>query len=301
MFGRSRENLAGEGLREGAEILRKRFGFVLLVLAASFAFMELPVQQSKGEKSKTKDFIIRIFSNPWFGGIAAFCGIVGIPLSIYLAREKKPELCYRVYANRTSIVKAGQLSEMSVFVDGKQATGDLTAAQVQVWNDGTKAIHNNDILSARGIVLRTTSGTQIYKAICKPIRSESDFGIITTNILAGKIGLTWKVLEKSDGALITVFYAGDENTRIVVDGTIEGQGRVANLSAEDTDFNFDAYVLAPSTVIFGLFYSAFAWHGIGGAKGTAVGLIGCLFTLGIGYWLFHGGINSLNMVPLPFG
>jgi hypothetical protein len=164
-------------------------------------------------------------------------GITGIviggfvsTLYFWLAIEK-PKLCYAINPVRTTIVKAGKLSNLKVAYGNHEITNDLTIVQIAIWNKGSKAIHHEEILEpvvlhAKGpAIMRAT----IYEAGLKSTRMAT---AMTINHLAGspKVGIDWKVLEHDDGGLFTLFYEGDENLVFEIDGTIEGQRSIGNPS-----------------------------------------------------------------------
>jgi hypothetical protein len=156
-------------------------------------------------------------------------GITGIvigalvsTLYFWLAIEK-PFLCYAINPVRTSIVKSGQFSDMTVMVNGRQITNDLTGVQIAIWNSGKKPIHGSEIL--KQIVLRSSNHVPIYKATVSRQRDVTRFGLYTSNILSGEVIFDWRILEHDDGALLQLFYEGDPDTDFTLDGALEGQNR----------------------------------------------------------------------------
>ncbi|MCX5672157.1 MAG: hypothetical protein NTU94_12640, partial [Planctomycetota bacterium] len=51
----------------------------------------------------------------------------------------------------------------------------------------------------------------------------------STKLAEGRVPLNWDILEQSDGAIIQLIYAGDENTDINIEGVLEGQPSVSRL------------------------------------------------------------------------
>ena len=81
----------------------------------------------------------------------------------------------------------------------------------------------------------------------------------------GKIGLTWKILEKYDGATIQLIYASNDDQRIIVKGVIEGQQSIneqkSNLQSIER--------MHPLRDVFGAKYAVWA--------GLVVGLMFLMF------------------------
>ena len=158
--------------------------------------------------------------------LGAILGVIGtLILTWYL--EEKPNLVYSINPVRTAIVKAGQFSEMTVLVNGQPVTNDLTGVQIAIWNAGKKPIHHSDIL--KRIVLRAVNKAPIYKTTISKERDVTEFSFNKTNANPD-IDLDWRILEKNDGALIQIFYAGDANTDFVLDGVLEGQNSPHRIS-----------------------------------------------------------------------
>src|SRR6266702_8515767 len=80
--------------------------------------------------------------------IASLATIGGIPLSIYLYNAvPRRELTYCIYPVRTSIVQSTNISDVTVSYKGHQINGNVSAAQVAIWNAGREPIRPDDILS----------------------------------------------------------------------------------------------------------------------------------------------------------
>ena len=71
----------------------------------------------------------RFFSNPAVGIIGTIIGVV-LSVYFYALSQRHRDLVYVVNPVKTIILKAGQLSRLSVSLDGKTIDSDLTATQI---------------------------------------------------------------------------------------------------------------------------------------------------------------------------
>jgi hypothetical protein len=98
--------------------------------------------------------------------------------------------------------------------------GDLTAAQVMIWNRGREPIRHEDIL--RPIILAVSNAPIIERSFSREPLAGSDFQL-DTNLSAGQLSMDWKILERGDTPIIQIVYAGKRDLPILLDGRIVGQ------------------------------------------------------------------------------
>ena len=168
--------------------------------------------------------IASFFGNPLVGILGSVASIVAIPLAIffYLESREIPILIYSIHPVRTSVVRAGEASNLSISHNGKKISGNVSAAQMAIWNAGKKPIRENDILSP--IVISTGGGQPFLEVrIRKTSRPTINFTLDTTRADEGKLRVDWRILEKDDGAVIQLIYVGDQNVPLQVSGSIVGQ------------------------------------------------------------------------------
>lgn len=166
----------------------------------------------------------------FLGSIASLIGLLGIPLSVwlYFASNRSPKLTYYVHPVRTSIVKSMDTKGLQVSFAGKEIKGDISTAQVSIWNAGKQAIKPVDILTPIQIV--TAGNTQILTAnLGKVGRPVSDTKLDESQLDRGIIGLSWRIFERGDGCVIQMIYSGDINKAVTVTGDIEGQRSISKL------------------------------------------------------------------------
>lgn len=196
-------------------------------------------------ETEVRSGILAWFSrNPWIGVLASVCSIVGLPLGFYFyfASQSARELTFAVSPVKTTVVNAGGTSALRIFHGDQELKTDVTAEQVAIWNAGKLPIRPENVLEPITLSLRPAA--QILEVtVRKPARSAAGFRIDMVEMRAGRIGLTWKILEHEDGAVIQVLHTGRPGTEITVGGTVEGQPqiepvRISALSRPYTPFQY---------------------------------------------------------------
>jgi hypothetical protein len=129
---------------------------------------------------------------------------------------------------KTIVVKGGEASTLRVLHGDQDIKGDVTAAQVAIWNDGTESIRPENVLSPVCILLRP-SVTILEAKIRKVSRGVVGAAVDASRLTEGVVPVTWKILEHNDGAVIQLIFAGSTETDIAVDGTVEGQPTVLHV------------------------------------------------------------------------
>lgn len=171
-----------------------------------------------------RDILVSFFGNPVVGALGAIASIVGLVLAVvfYLDAREMPELTYYVHPVRTSVAKAGEATELSIRFKNQPIHGDVSAAQIALWNAGKKPILGSDILTP--IEIRTAGAQPILEAklrrVSRPLVGfEIDSGLLSQ----GVVRTSWRILENGDGAVIQLIYAGDQTVAMTAGGTVVGQ------------------------------------------------------------------------------
>ena len=175
--------------------------------------------------------VVIFFSNPIVGIIGWLATIIGLVLTIYFYVEGKEnrDLTYYVNPVKAVLVRSGQASRLSASFDDKTVETDITAAQIALWNQGKLAIKKDNIL--KSVVIYTDKQIPILEAtIRKSSRDVNGISLGTENIRQGSITISWNILERNDGCVIQLIYAGDTNTQLLIDGVIEGQDKIRQLT-----------------------------------------------------------------------
>jgi hypothetical protein len=103
--------------------------------------------------------------------------------------------------------KTGQLSRLSVTLDGATLNTDVTAAQIAFWNEGNDTIRNEYMLQP--LILVTAPEARIFEAtVRKKSREAVRIDLDTSRIDRGELGVSWNILEQGDGAIVQIIFAG---------------------------------------------------------------------------------------------
>jgi hypothetical protein len=159
--------------------------------------------------------------HPLVGLIGTIAGIVGVvvTLIVFFISQRSREICYMVSASPTTIVRAGQSSDLRVHYKDKELTSDVSSIQIVIWNNGKESVKGANILSAVSLQLLPRSAI-LEARVKKVTRSLVGFEIFNANASSGILGLSWNILESGDGALLEVIYTGTSE-KVAIDGAIE--------------------------------------------------------------------------------
>ncbi|KNY24858.1 hypothetical protein [Pseudobacteroides cellulosolvens] len=180
--------------------------------------------QPTANKEKITSKIKNFFSNPWVGIITSICTILGFILAFYFyySSISNRELSYAVYPLKVSALKSGQVSDLRVSYKGKNIDGDISIAQIEIWNKGKLSIRPGDILE--NLKISTVPTVPILEAsIRKKSRDIIDLKLDDRYYDKGYVPFNFKIMEKNDGAVIQLIYVGKDDVEFKVQGIIEGQ------------------------------------------------------------------------------
>ena len=166
-------------------------------------------------------------NNPWVTAISLFLNFLSLLSGFYFytASQKARQLAFYVNPNRATVVSATKVSSLRVLFNGAELKGSVTAAQVSIWNRGAEAIRRDAILDPVNIT--TEPAVPILSAtIQKASREAIGFSLATDHLAAGFVPISWKILEKGDGAVVQLIYEGAPSVKISMKGTIEGQSGI---------------------------------------------------------------------------
>ncbi|MBA7653131.1 hypothetical protein ES703_60974 [subsurface metagenome] len=149
--------------------------------------------------------------------------------------QKERELVYAINPIKTQVVTMGEVTGLEIIHDGV-ALGDtdITAVQIAIWNSGDLSIRSDNVL--REIVICTDPPVQILEvSIVKSYREYdvTEFRTLDTaeTLENGRVPVTWRILERNDGASIQLIYLGSSDVDIHVDGLIEESGEVRRVES----------------------------------------------------------------------
>ena len=195
--------------------------------------------------------------------------------------EKTKELSFAVSPTRPEIVRAGIASSVTAFHNDMLITGNLSAIQFAVWNQGRDPIRQpEDIL--RTVTVKPAAGMKILDAkVVNATRDEIEFSIAPP-AANGDIVLKWRILENGDGALVQLLVVDAPDEPITVSGTIVGQGSLGPNSVRNTVRTSTPYAAPPMD----------AAGGKTGTSGRRIFLylfivVTSLLALGFGIWVYR--------------
>jgi hypothetical protein len=184
----------------------------------------------------------KIFHHPNFNAVAGIVTIISAILAIYFYEKsiQKPDLTYYISPARTPIVQKGNLNNFSVTFQGVPIKGDLSTAEIQIWNQGNAPILSNDILLP--VSIRLANGEAIYQTTISTTRDVIGVQISPCQE-GGAFSFDWKILEQNDGIKLQMIYGGSVNSAIIVDGTIIHQKHMRR-----EQFALDSLTIGPLVV-----------------------------------------------------
>jgi hypothetical protein len=190
-----------------------------------------------------RNSLIRFFSNPVVGIIGSLASIAGIFLAIYFYMDAKvvPELTYFVNPAKAVIGKPGQMNRITVLVDKDTLRTEVSAVQVAFWNRGKQTIKTNNVL--KSLVIYTEHGEPILETtIRKMSRDVVGVGLNQSMMARGRITVSWDILERNDGGVIQLIYAGGPDVPIRAECVLEGQSKIKRLEyPKEIKSTFDQY------------------------------------------------------------
>lgn len=175
---------------------------------------------------RLKEFLI---ANRWniLSILSLAVGIGGLAFGIWshFACQQKPLLTYGVSSVHGQIVRSGNLGDLKILYKEVEVQGDISIVYVVFQNLGTAAIERNDILTP--IYVKLAGNAQILEAIIQK-NEKTRFDVTKpsldqSEVDSGQLGVGWRILEKNDGFVVQITYAGSFSTGLQVTGNIKGQ------------------------------------------------------------------------------
>lgn len=248
-------------------------------------------------------------AHPLFG-LICFLGSTASIIALLFAvcpwiTSPKRDLVYCVNPIRTPIVQSVETSDVSLSYKGRLVSGNVTVAQVAIWNAGREPIRSEDILSP--IILRTPDNAAMLEV--KPLKITREvigFSLAATNNPSSAAQLGWKILERNDGVLLQITYAGIVTAPIKLEGTIVGQQSIydGKLGRRRRATGLDVSVLiSASLVLLATGYTSVSQmkeHGpLRKARATvSLGAFVCALTVAVIYLV---QLFKITATATPFG
>jgi hypothetical protein len=250
-------------------------------------------------ESKQTGSLVRFFSNPVVGMLGSLASIVGVLLAVYFyaASVRQRDISYVVHPAKVVVVKAGQISRLEVTLDGKKLKGDVTAAQVALWNDGNESVRREHVL--KPFVIRTSKSAPIIDArIIKRSRAVTGLALDNRRAEVGELVVSWNILEQNDGGVIQLVFAGSPETPISAEATIEGQPKIKALGLQAGSIKKAAGL----DLVLGVFLAAllafrFRAHGRIARAMLIISIVTALLSIAVGIY----GLTIMPSPEPPFG
>lgn len=170
--------------------------------------------------------LIKYIKTP--GGWIAVSGIIIAILGIFIGHhisQKKPYLTMYEIQRKTIIASSlEETSDIQLFFKNKKIKSDVVASQVVIWNAGDAYISANSILDNIELNIEPKS-VDIYEArVIDTTRNVINFDLGKINTENNSIPISWKILEKNDGAIIQIIHSNMDDINFSISGSIIGQG-----------------------------------------------------------------------------
>lgn len=161
-------------------------------------------------------------------------GLIAVAVAIYfgLVSRKHRELVFSINPVRTKVVTAGKATDLEVLYRNEPLGDiDITAVQLAIWNVGNESIKTEHI--RKEITVTTKPQVRILEASVRTQSYETEFNLLdsTDSKFIGKVPVSWKILERKEGASIQLLYLGTPEVDVSVEGLIEGQGHPKQIEA----------------------------------------------------------------------
>jgi hypothetical protein len=167
--------------------------------------------------------------------------VVGFVLAYYWHAQSVQERAPTYYASpeRTRILDTSipAPSQLQVLYKGKDLNENINAVIVYVWNDGKLAIKSEDVLEPLGIQLPPgaqildTRVLRVSRAVTRFAKGE------VSDIAKNLLPISFRILERGDGAAVQIIYTGAPDARVSLQGTILGVEAPHNLSPTNVPAN----------------------------------------------------------------
>jgi hypothetical protein len=257
-----------------------------------------PLEPPSGRPETPKNRTLEWFSeNPALGLIGFVVGVVSLTATFYfgLVSLKTRDLSFTVNPTKTTIVKAGQSSDLHVLYKGQSVSTDVTALQLEIWNAGKESIRSEHILSP--IILQTSPKVPILEVRLRhTTRPVCGIYLDELRLADGEVRVAWKILEHNDGAVVQLIVAGPSNVTVVSQGSVEGDPTVRLVTARSPLWLVDAAKLLMVLALW--IWMAISLIRMPRPRGSVYILIWMLMTLCLAL-AFAVALTSFGSVPPP--
>ena len=183
-----------------------------------------------GGATESNSGVMRFVTNPVVVIFSLVLNVIAVVAAIYfpVTSRTSRDLVYLVHPVKTAVVRTKQSSKISIQLDGKPITRDVTAAQIAIWNNGKTSIRGEDLLRSGFVLIETGPENSIIEAkLLKASRGDVvSASLDDKKFEDGQVKVQWKILEQHDGVILQLIYFGDAQTPITASATIIQQGEI---------------------------------------------------------------------------
>jgi hypothetical protein len=239
----------------------------------------------------------------FIGCLGSLASMVALPFALFpWLASPRTDLSFCVYPVRTPIIQIERRSDVTVSYKGKIVNGDVTAMQFAVWNAGREPIMAGNILAP--IVLHLATNQIMEVSILKPARDVCEFQLVTNGIVENRIGMSWRILERNDGAVIQIVYSGGEEVPFALDGILVGQRILHQVTTVNKEAAYRSFLLACIAISFILLGVALTLivpvRIVAASRKTLLGLFMVLIALVAAKYFYQHWIYQRTFTPFGF-
>ena len=177
--------------------------------------------------------------NMWkvIGILGSISSIIGICLAVYfynLSNEEKEPYFFDDEI-KTKLVDSENINKAPIKIyrsNGEEIVEDVSSTNFYFWNNGRQPIRKEDILDSLVVSLDSTAEILKYELIST---SREVCDIDLNQVGKNKLKIDFKILEKNDGLIGQVIFAGNPKQVLKLNGHIEG---VRNFKSVESENNF---------------------------------------------------------------
>jgi hypothetical protein len=164
----------------------------------------------------------------WLGLLGLVAGLAGITLAVYFYHAGRATRIPIFIEDpvRTEILSQERIADAPIRVfrsDGQEVVSDLMSTRFYIWNDGKAPIRSEHVLKDILITLDGDDDSIVDFRLQSISRDVTELSLSRhPSDTAKTLELSFKILEQYDGATGQIIYEGNPQSKLVINGTIEG-------------------------------------------------------------------------------
>lgn len=217
-------------------------------------------KQASGDSPKQRHAGFLFGWRDWLTIVGVALGVGGPVIGYHVSKQERVPV-FVVDPARTQILDTSRVSRAPIKVvkaNGDPVDDDLTAVRFYFWNAGRVPITSSDVLEPLRLRLQEETAEILDFKILKTSRAVIDFQLSRDPEDSEKtLILSFRTLERWDGAICDLMFEGPRRSGIVLEGTIAGPSPIVPSPYDETGFVIEvlwrvAYVI----VLLSAFYAA---------------------------------------------